>query len=71
MTITLTDLTPISEALPEPGTVCLIYTKQGGYTVATFTDRIGTVGRYKDPWFTKSGRQMSRNTVVGWCELGE
>lgn len=70
MTITLSDLTPIAEALPEPGTVCLIYTVHGGYTVAKFTDRNSTYGyRLKEPWFWKSGRQMSKKNVVGWVEV--
>lgn len=67
--ITLSSLTKISDGLPEIGTICLIYTVQGGYTVATFTDRIGTVGKYPEAWFCKSGRQMSRKTIVGWVGL--
>lgn len=68
--ITLSDLTPVSQALPPIGTTCLIYTVQGGYTVAKFTDRNSTYGyHYKTARFCKSGRQMSKKTVVGWCEL--
>lgn len=68
--ITLSDLTKVTDGLPEIGTVCLIYTVQGGYTVAKFTDRNITYGyRYESAWFTKSGRQMSRKTVVGWVGL--
>lgn len=70
--ITLNDLTKITDALPEIGTVCLIYTTQGGYTVATFTDRNWTYGyKYKEAWFCKSGRQMSRKNVVAWVGLEE
>lgn len=69
--ITLNDLTKVTDGLPEIGTVCLIYTIQGGYTVAKFTDRIGTVGKYKSAWFCKAGRQMSKKTVIAWVELGE
>ena len=67
MTITLSDLTPITEALPDPGTTCLIYTAQGGYTVATYTDKIGTVGRHKTAWFRKGSRVVKK--VVGWVEV--
>jgi hypothetical protein len=66
--ITLSSLTPITESLPPIGTTCLIYTVQGGYTVAVYTDKIGTVGRHKEPWFRKGGRVMSKN-VVGWVEV--
>lgn len=70
ITIHLTDLTPVTDALPEIGTTCLIYTVQGGYTVAKFTDKNSKYGyRLKEPWFWKNGRQMSKRTVVGWCEL--
>lgn len=65
--ITLSNLTPITEALPEIGTTCLIYTEQGGYSVATFTDKIGTVGRHKEAWFRKGSRVVKR--VVGWVEI--
>jgi hypothetical protein len=67
MTITLSDLTPITHSLPPIGTTCLIYTVQGGFAVATFTDKIGTVGRYKEAWFRKGSRVVKR--VVGWCEV--
>jgi hypothetical protein len=67
MTITLTDLTPVTEALPPPGTTCLVYTVQGGYTVCTFTDRIGTVGKYKELWFRNGSRVVKK--VVGWVEV--
>lgn len=69
--ITLSSLTKVTDGLPEKGTVCLIYTAQGGYTVAKFTDRIGTAGKYKTAWFCKSGRQMSKKTVVAWVGLEE
>jgi hypothetical protein len=65
--ITLSDLTPITEALPPNNTTCLIYTEQGGYAVAVFTDKIGTVGRHKEAWFRKGSRVVK--TVVGWCEI--
>lgn len=65
--ITLSDLTPVTQALPPIGTTCLIYTVQGGYTVAVYTDKIGTVGKYKELWFRKGSRQMSK--VVGWVEV--
>lgn len=69
MTITLSDLTPITE-LPPIGTTCLIYTVQGGYTVAKFTDKNSKYSyRLKEPWFWKCGRQMSKKTVVGWVEV--
>jgi hypothetical protein len=67
--ITLSSLTKVTDGLPEIGTKCLVYSMVGGYTVAVFTDKIGTVGRYKSAWFCKSGRQMSKKTVVGWVEL--
>lgn len=67
--ITLNDLTKVTDGLPEIGTTCLVYSMVGGFTVATYTDRIGTVGRYKSAWFCKSGRQMSRKTIVGWVGL--
>lgn len=70
--ITLADLTKVTDGLPEIGTVCLIYTVQGGFTVAKFTDRNITYGyKYPSAWFTKSGRQMSRKTVVAWVGLEE
>jgi hypothetical protein len=68
--ITLSALTSVTDGLPEIGTKCLVYSTQGGYAVAVFTDRIGTVGRYKEAWFCKSGRQMSKKTVVSWVGLG-
>lgn len=69
--ITLSSLTKVTDGLPEKGTQCLVYSTQGGFTVAKFTDKIGTVGRYKSAWFCKSGRQMSRKNVVAWVGLEE
>lgn len=70
MTITLSDLTPVTDTLPPIGTTCLIYTVQGGYTVARFTDSNIKYGyKVKEPWFWKNGRQMSKKTIVGWCEV--
>lgn len=72
MTITLNNLTKVTDALPEIGTKCLVYGTAGGYTVAIFTDRNWTYGyKYKEAWFCKSGRQMSKKTITHWCELGE
>lgn len=69
MTITLSSLTPVTESLPPIGTTCLIYTVQGGYTVAKFTNWNSKYGyRLKEPWFWKNGRQMSKK-VVGWVEV--
>lgn len=65
--IHLTDLTPITEALPPIGTTCLIYTEQGGYAVAKYTDKIGTVGKHKSAWFRKGSREIKK--VVGWVEV--
>lgn len=68
--ITLASLTRVSDALPEIGTKCLVYSTQGGYTVAKYTDRNSTYGySWPEPWFVKNGRQMSRKNVVGWVEL--
>jgi hypothetical protein len=67
MTIALSDLTPVTESLPPIGTTCLIYTEQGGYTVATYTDKIGTVGKHKELWFRKGSRVVRK--VVGWVEV--
>lgn len=67
--IHLSTLTKVTDSLPEIGTKCLVYSTQGGFTVATFTDRIGTVGKYREAWFVKNGRQMSRKNVVGWVEV--
>lgn len=69
--ITLSSLTKVTDGLPDIGTKCLVYSTQGGYTVAKFTDKIGAVGKYKSAWFTKSGRQMSKKNVVAWVELEE
>ena len=69
--ITLSSLTSVTDGLPEIGTKCLVYSTQGGYAVAVFTDRNWTYGyKYKEAWFTKSGRQMSKKTIVGWVGLG-
>lgn len=67
--ITLSSLTKVTDSLPEIGAKCLVYSVQGGFTVATYTDRIGTVGKYREAWFCKNGRQMSRKNVVGWVGL--
>lgn len=68
--ITLADLTKVTDGLPDIGTMCLVSSTQGGYTVAKFTDRNITYGyKYKEAWFTKSGRQMSKKTVIAWVEL--
>lgn len=68
--IHLSDLTPVTDGLPDIGTICLIYTVQGGYTVAKFTDSNSTYGyHWPEAWFVKSGRQMSKKTVVAWVEL--
>lgn len=65
--ITLNDLTKVTDALPEIGTKCLVYSTVGGYTVAKFTDRNSSYGYHRDEaWFTKNGRQMSKKTVAGW-----
>lgn len=68
--ITLADLTKVSDGLPDIGTMCLIYTVQGGYTVAKFTNSNSTYGyHWPEAWFVKNGRQMSKKTVVGWVGL--
>lgn len=68
--ITLSDLTSVTDGLPEIGTKCLVYSTAGGYTVAKFTDRNITYGyKYKEAWFTKSGRQMSKKTITHWLPL--
>lgn len=67
--ITLSSLTKVTDSLPEIGTKCLVYSTQGGFTVATYTDKIGSVGRYKEPWFCKNGRQMSRKNITHWVGL--
>lgn len=70
MTITLSSLTKVTDGLPEIGTKCLVYSTQGGYTVATYTDRNSTYGySWPEPWFVKNGRQMSRKNVVRWVGL--
>lgn len=70
--ITLSSLTKVTDGLPEKGTQCLVYSTQGGFTVARFTDRNWTYGyKYKEAWFCKSGRQMSRKNVVAWVGLEE
>lgn len=59
----------VTDRLPEKGSEVLAYTKQGGWTVCRFTDRNWTHGyHYKEAWFTKSGRQMSKK-VTHWAEL--
>lgn len=68
--IKLSDLTKVTEALPEKGTKCLVYSTLGGYSVAKFTDWNSTCGyHYKEAWFCKSGRQMSKKTVIAWAGL--
>lgn len=70
MTITLSSLAKVTDSLPEIGTKCLVYSTQGGFTVATFTDRNSTYGySWPEPWFVKNGRQMSRKNVVAWVEV--
>lgn len=70
MTIKLSSLTKVTDALPEIGTKCLVYSTAGGFTVAVFTDRNWTYGyHYKEAWFCKSGRQMSKKTVIAWVGL--
>ena len=68
--ITLSTLTKVTDGLPEIGTKCLVYSTQGGFTVAVFTDRNRIYGyRWPEPWFVKNGRQMSRKNVVAWVEV--
>jgi hypothetical protein len=70
--MTTDDLIKVTDRLPEKGTDCLVYSTQGGYSVAKFTDRNLTYGyHYKEAWFTKSGRQMSKKTITHWAELPE
>lgn len=68
--ITLSSLTKVTEALPKIGTKCLVYSTQGGYTVAKFTNWNSTYGYHWDEaWFVKNGRQMSKKTVIAWVGL--
>lgn len=65
-------MTPIivTDRLPEIGKQVLAYSTLGGWTVCKFTDRNTTYGyRYETAWFCKNGRQMSKKTVIAWCEL--
>lgn len=68
--ITLDDLTKVTDGLPEKGAQCLVYSTAGGFSVARFTDINSTYGyHYKEAWFCKSGRQLSKKTVVAWVGL--
>lgn len=68
--ITLSSLTKVTDSLPEIGTKCLVYSVQGGFTVATYTNWNSAYGyHWPEPWFVKNGRQMSRKNVVRWVEL--
>lgn len=59
----------VTDRLPEKGTDCLVFSTHSGYSIAKFTDKNLTYGyHYKEAWFTKSGRQMSKK-VTHWAEL--
>ena len=63
-------LIKVTDALPEIGREVLVYSTQGGFSTCRFTDWNRTYGyRYKEAWFTKSGRQMSKKTITHWCYL--
>lgn len=68
--MTTNDLIKVTDALPEKGQQVLVYSNQGGYTVAKYTDWNSTYGyHYDEVWFTKSGRQMSKKTITHWAPL--
>lgn len=70
--MTTDDLIKVTDRLPEKGMTVLIFSPHSGFSVAKFTDRNSTYGyRYPEPWFTKSGRQMSKKTITHWAELPE
>jgi carotenoid cleavage dioxygenase-like enzyme len=65
-------LIKVTDHLPQKGTECLVYSTQGGFSICRFTDINSTYGyHYKEAWFTKSGRQMSKKTITHWAELPE
>lgn len=59
----------VTDRLPDKHMWCLIYSA-GGISISRFTDQNSTYGyHYKETWFCKSGRQMSKKTITHWMEL--
>ena len=62
----------INDRLPEKGMDCLVFTTSGCQQIARYTDRNSTYGyNYKEKWFRKGSRQLSKKTITHWMPLPE